>query len=254
VASNPPARVEGVCADPGVSTRRSLDRIMPSVADREQRRSDEEEREDAAPREQEAAATDDDAPASLVDVLDQIERRTQGRSLVRVEDILDAFAGRLFGPLIVAPSVMVLSPLGAIPLAPSLLGLLLALIAGQRLFGRRQPWTPRRLRARGVERPRMVRAFERVRPWAARIDRLLRPRLVRLVGGEGEVAAAAVVVVMGLSMPVIGLAPLAVWIPGLACLLFGLALTARDGLLALLGFVASIGGVAMAAWILVELM
>jgi len=182
------------------------------------------------------------APGGLADVLALIERQTEGQPLVRIEDIFDAFEGRLFGPLIVAPSVIVVSPLGAIPMAPSVMGILLALIAGQRLLGRTQPWTPRRLRRRGVERERMLAAFARVRPMARWTDRwLLRPRLTPLVGDAGEIAIATVVTLLGLSLPVVGLVPGAAFVPGLASLLLGLALTARDGLLALLGLLVAAG-------------
>ena len=60
---------------------------------------------------------------------------------------------------------------------PTLSALLIMLVAGQLVFGKRAPWVPGRLRQMSFERARFRAAVEKVRPWTERIDRLLKPRL-----------------------------------------------------------------------------
>ena len=89
-------------------------------------------------------------------VIDRIEERTLGREHVATRDVLDAFADRLFGPLLTVPGLIVVSPLGAIPGAPAFVAVLVVLVAGQLALGRDWPWMPRWISERWVERERMV--------------------------------------------------------------------------------------------------
>lgn len=194
---------------------------------------------------------DTNGPETLGDVIDSIEHSTGEQERVSIGDIFDAFEGRLFGPMLVVPALALLTPLGGIPGAPIVIAVVLLLIAGQRVAGKTQPWIPRRILEREVERRTLVGAFERVRPWARRIDRLIRPRMHALVRPPMPQITAGIVVLLALAIPVIGLIPFAVAAPGAAILLLGLALTGRDGLLALLGDLVAIASLGMLVYVLV---
>jgi hypothetical protein len=188
----------------------------------------------------EGASAGDDAPRSLSGVIDELRGELEGDE-VSVEDIMDAFAGRLFGPVIVLPALFALTPLGAIPLVPTAIGVILLLFAVQRALGRDHPWIPRFLREKTVSHEKLDSALERFEPWARRIDKVVKPRLSALVEGPMERVVAVVVVGLALSMPPLELVPFAVFVPASGALLLGVALTARDGLLAGLGMAAAAG-------------
>lgn len=171
----------------------------------------------------------------LADTIAVLRQQISSEDQVRVRGVLDAFEGRAFGPILAIIGLIVVTPIGAIPLVPTLMGSLLFLIAIQRLFGRTYPWIPKRLRDRSVEQRRLDNVLKAAEPWARRIDRMIKPRLTFMFNDAMGYVLAAIVVGLALSMPPLEVVPFAAAIPAGATLLFGLALTAQDGLLALLG-------------------
>ncbi len=198
------------------------------------------------------SATDGDArtqhkgQAPLEGVLDRLLERTEGEESVGLKDVFDAFSGRLYGPLMLIPSLILLTPLGGIPGMPIVVAILLVLVAGQRVLGLTRPWLPKRLVEGTVKRKKLESAFGKLRPWAKRVDAVLRPRLTVLVEGPMERVIALMIVAVGLSVPVFGLVPMAAAIPGLAAVLLSLAITGRDGLLVIASWVVIAGGVGVA--------
>lgn len=143
------------------------------------------------------------------------------------------------------PSLALLTPLGGIPLMPIAIAVVLVLVAGQRVLGLEEPWVPRRMREKEISREKLAAAFKKLRPVAKAVDKVIRPRLSFLVVGAMERVIALAIVLVGVSVPVFGLVPLAAMIPGAAAVLLCLAITGRDGVLVLLAF-AVIGGGAFA--------
>jgi len=178
--------------------------------------------------------SDNDKPTSLTGVLDRMEDQTDGQDEVEVRDILDAFAGRLHGPLMLVPGLLLISPLGAIPLFPTVCGLLIVVAVSQLVIGVNPPWVPKDLRDRSVERQQMLSAFKKVRPWARWIDKLTRQRLTFLTNGPMLRVWGVVAILLAVALPPLELIPLACFLPGIAVCLIGLAVVASDGLLAAL--------------------
>lgn len=170
-----------------------------------------------------------------------------GEEQVRVGDVVEALQSRGFGPLILAPALLVLLPTGAVPGVPSLMAVLIVLVAVQRLLGRRHPWLPQRLRAFGIERARFQRGVERLRPHTERIDRYTDARLAWLTRDTGTRLSAALCVLLAVSMPPLELVPFAAALPALAIALFALGLAASDGLLVAIGYL----GVPAVGWVLI---
>lgn len=169
----------------------------------------------------------------LASIVDQLRERASGNQRVTVDEALEAFGGRVFGPFLALIGLVVITPLGAIPLVPSLAATLIILIAAQRVFGRRHPWIPRKLRERSVDQGKLVSALEKSRPWARRIDRILRPRLLPVLEGPMRRIIALLLIFLGATMPFLELVPFAAALPAFAVLLFGLALSTQDGFLAM---------------------
>lgn len=175
------------------------------------------------------------SPQSVNDVVDDLQRKAAEDGDLSVDDALDEFAGRLFGPLLMIPGFVTISPLGYIPSVPTLMGLLVILVAGQLLVGLQHPWVPGFLASRSVDEDRYRRAVEKSRSWLRWTDKLTGQRLTWLVTGPMKHAIAGVCVVVALMLPPLEFLPMACAAPGAALMLLGLAITAKDGLLALVG-------------------
>lgn len=87
-----------------------------------------------------------------------------------------------------------------------------------------------------------------VRKPAKFVDRLLKERLEILIGSKGTYAIAIVSSVMSLAMPLTELVPLSANGVGAGIVAFGVALIARDGLMALIGYVIAAATVTLATF------
>jgi hypothetical protein len=153
--------------------------------------------------------------------------------------LISALGAGGFGPLFVLLGGLVALPTGAIPGVPALVGVSLVLLAGQLMLGWRTPWLPRRMRERPIGRDALQAALNRSRPLAARLDRILRERLILMAAGPVALRiAAAAVMLAGAVMIPIGFVPLLPLLLGLPVLAIGLGLMARDGLFVCLGLAA----------------
>ena len=172
----------------------------------------------------------------------------EGHGRVSVADLMDMIGERSFGPLLLVPSLIALSPIGAIPFLPVITSILIVLIAGQILLGHEHFWIPGWLGRRSMDAQALARALEKFRPVARFIDHLLRPRLPWLTRGAFIYAIALICLLIGLVTPILELVPLGGIPPNAAVVAFSLSLTARDGLWALLAFGFSLATI---AWLVV---
>jgi len=168
----------------------------------------------------------------LTDILVKLADEPDGGELSLVS-VVETMQGRGFGPLLLAPTLVVLLPTGAIPGVPTLSALLIMLVAGQLAFGKRTPWVPGRLRQVSFERKKFRAAVARVRPWTERIDRLLKPRLRALTVWPFNRIGAALCLLLAAAMVPLELVPFAAAVPALIIAFYALALAAHDGALAL---------------------
>lgn len=181
-----------------------------------------------------------DDPASLTELLDRLRARTEGQDDVSVGDIMSAIGERSFGPLVLIAGVITLAPLiGDIPGVPTLLGLMVLLTLGQLVFQRKSVWIPSKLSQRTVTREKMVKALDWMAKPARFVDRWTRQRLTWLVTGPGQYVMAGICMTVAAAMPVMEVIPFTANGAGLALTAFGLAIVARDGLLALLAILAT---------------
>jgi hypothetical protein len=174
---------------------------------------------------------------NLQQLLAHMRRGPRGHDRVSVSDLMQAVGSRSFGPLLLVAGLVTLSPVGDVPGVPTIMAAFVFLVAGQLLLGRESFWLPRWLLRRSVARKKFNKAIDWMRRPATWVDRLLRPRLVRLTRGEGRYAIAATCVAIALAMPPMELVPFTASVAGLALTAFGLALIAEDGLFALASFV-----------------
>ncbi|WP_110600938.1 exopolysaccharide biosynthesis protein [Salinicola lusitanus] len=186
----------------------------------------------------------------LTDILETLDQQVEDETIT-LQDIVDTFNARGFGPVVLLPALIALLPTGGVPGVPSLCGIFIALMAIQLVFGRRSPWLPGTLAERGISHERWHRVTQRVRPWTRRIDRFLAPRLSWLMGDVTQRLLALLMVVLGLGMMPLELLPFAAAIPALAIVIMALGLTAGDGLMMLIGLAITVaGGVGLGLWLI----
>jgi hypothetical protein len=107
------------------------------------------------------------------------------------------------------------------------------------LLMRPHPWLPKRLLRYSFSRERLTKTVEKARPFARWTEKVVGPRLSFLTDPPFLNVVAGVCVLLALLFFPLNIIPFAVAAPSAAVLLFGLAITARDGLLVLVGLAAT---------------
>lgn len=183
-------------------------------------------------------------PASLTELLQRLRTETEGIDQVSVADILNAVGERSFGPIVLIAGIITLAPLvGDFPGVPTLLGLVVLLTLGQLIFHRRSIWIPGKLARRNIGRQKLIKGLDWVDKPARFVDRWTKRRMAWLVRGPGQYLMAILCMLVAAAMPLMEVVPFSANGGGLALTAFGLAIVARDGLLALLAILAT-GGTA----------
>jgi hypothetical protein len=182
-----------------------------------------------------AAASDTDDSTPLEGILNEAVEATDAED-TSVGDIIDSFGAQSLGPMLILFGLLALfPPIGAVPGVPIVLGAVLALYAVQFIVGAERIWVPGRLRQISFKREKLKKAQAKMSPWLSRIDRLFKERMSfatgklmsRFVGVAALLHAALMIPLEFVSL---------VAIPGAALVFFGVALTARDGLMMLIGW------------------
>lgn len=186
---------------------------------------------------------------TLSEVIERMVAAGEGDE-VSGDELLEVFGERTYGPLILVPSLLLVSPLSAIPGFSTLMGVAIVLISAQMLLGRPRPWLPGFLLRRGIGRARLERSAPVLRRIARLADRLIHPRLQGLTGGWGGRAIALACVCVGLVIPPMEVLPMTSTTAGAVVAVFALALTARDGALALVAAALASAGAAVGVGLL----
>lgn len=185
---------------------------------------------------------------ALHEVLDELLGAVSdtAQEKVRVGALLSAVGRRTYGPLLLAVGLFAISPATIVPLMTSFTSVVILAIALQMAAALNRPWLPKSMLDIEVPRQAMLSFFEKLRPAADWLDGVwLRPRLTLLskppfVSLVALCVAAAALITIPLSL--VPFAPLA---PGIAIVLFGLGMTARDGLWLGLGVLFTAGSAAL---------
>ena len=171
---------------------------------------------------------------AVVDVL--AAACAQHPASISVADIQAALGERSFGPLLLVPGLIGLSPIGAIPGLPAITSVIVFLVAGQILLGQHHFWLPGGIRRRSINGARLARALQILRPWARVVDRFLLRRYSALTRGPFLYVLSALCLLVAAVTPIIEVVPLAGIVPNAAIVAIALAITAEDGLWALFAF------------------
>jgi len=189
-----------------------------------------------------------DEPESVDDVLAELDDLAANRSEVCISDVLDDFGKRSFGPFIMLPALLEISPVGGIPGVPTILAAIVALVAVQLLWGRDHVWMPQFVQKRGVSGKKLHKAVGKLRGISHWLDEHSHGRLETLVEGVWIKVAALLIIALCFTVPPLELVPFASTLPMAAIAAFGLALTVRDGLFMLVALIVSVIAAVLAGW------
>lgn len=177
--------------------------------------------------------------AGLTNILKSLIDDTD-EDCIRMGQVFKVFEHRGFGPLLIAPTVLVILPTGAIPGVPAICGVFILLISVQILFGKKTPWLPKKLKSISFSKDKFKNGFKKVKPYTEKIDTYLSNRFEFLAESElAKRCVAFAAVLMSIAITFMGFIPMLPALFGVPILLLALGLSARDGILIGLGFVSA---------------
>jgi hypothetical protein len=132
------------------------------------------------------------------------------------------------------------------PGIPTVCGIAIVIIALNLIAARQTLWLPSAIANKGVSRADMRRMVDRVVPLLERLEKVCKPRLPVVTDTGGKILIGIVIFALGfvmiLPIPFLGNMP-----PGLAASVIALGMTERDGLVVLIGTLASAIAIAVAS-------
>ena len=189
----------------------------------------------------------------LRSLLRSLGENTEGEK-VSIADLLDAVGRRAHGPVLLLLGFISISPLTLVPGANWLIALITFIFAMQVVIGLKHPWLPGKVLKVSFPRKYLLSGIEKLEGHAYAVDRILKPRLTFLTKIPFiNIVALACVAAAVITIP-LGLVPFGPLLPGLTVLLFGLALTARDGVVLLVAMAALAGATLLLVRVLPKVM
>ena len=174
-------------------------------------------------------------PMSLTGLLASI-RPHDHEEAVTLGEILARIGQRSFAATLLVIGLLMVSPLSAIPFLPSLIAIVILLIAGQAIIGRHHLWLPDFLTQRRISADKLRRALDTlVRP-AAWIDRHRSGRWVILTQWPISSLAYTVIIAVALTWPPLSFVPFSTTLSAVGMSLLAAGQTLKDGVFVLLGY------------------
>ena len=173
-------------------------------------------------------------PESVEYVIGELDELASQGDEVCIGDVLDDFGGRSFGPFILIFALLELTPIGAIPGAPTVLASIIALVAVQMLFGKEHIWIPQFIQNRAVGSKKLHKAVGKMRGTAHWLDGHSKDRLSFMTRGKWMRLSAIAILLLCATVPPLEVLPFASSGPMLAIASIALALIVRDGLVMLI--------------------
>ncbi len=194
----------------------------------------------------------EDEVHDLQGVLDRVESAADDESKVSIGDVMDRLGRHSFAPMLLLPGLIMVAPVvGDIPGVPVMMGLIVILGSIQVVMKRDHFWIPSWLENRKVNSSKVSKTIGWLRKPAQFLDRWSKERYTSLVDHAGIYVIAAVCIVIATATPIMEVVPMSANVAGAAITSFGLAILARDGLIAMLAIAFSLltAGLLVYQWI-----
>lgn len=181
-----------------------------------------------------------DETGGVGETLDELKGAAAGGDAVSVKTIVDAFDNRSYGPFLLVPALLEISPIGGVPGVPTVIAAVIVLFAIQILAGRETMWLPGFIARRSISSKKLRKAVDKLRPVARFMDRWFHGRLAWLTKGPFLKGAALACIFLACTVPPLELVPFASTAPMAAIAAFGLAMLVRDGALMIVAYALSV--------------
>ncbi|WP_439519265.1 exopolysaccharide biosynthesis protein [Hydrogenophaga sp.] len=164
----------------------------------------------------------------LSEVLDQLDRSIDGDS-VSVEQILEALGERSFASLLLIFPLIAVSPASAVPGVTAGVAVIVFLLVGQMILGRKYVWLPSFVRRRCISSAALRKGTGWLRKPVAFVERGLKSRLTFLVHRPWLYVPLCLILLLSMFMPFMELIPTSGSIASAIIALFAAGLLTRDG-------------------------
>lgn len=182
----------------------------------------------------------------------KVEERADAGEQVSLGLVQQIAGQRAAGPMLLLPALIVISPLSIIPGVPTLVGINTILVAGQIVLGREQVWLPKWLTERCISAKHAQTLLKFLRPVSRVADGMVRRRARFMTGSVMRRIGAMVCVMVGCIMPLLEFVPFtSTWAASIIAV-YALAVTARDGLLAM-AWAGLVGVAVTLGWMLLKM-
>jgi hypothetical protein len=132
------------------------------------------------------------------------------------------------------------------PGIPTVCGIAIVIIALNLIAARQRLWLPNAIADKSLNRADLKRMVDRVTPLLERLEKVCKPRLPIVTDTVGKILIGIVIFALGfimiLPIPFLGNMP-----PGFAASVIAIGMTERDGLVVLIGMLASVIAIAVAS-------
>ena len=155
-----------------------------------------------------------------------------------IGDVIGQLGSRAFDPIMFIGAVLLISPIGGIPGATAVLGTMILLVAVQSVFTQ-QPWLPAWVRERSASASKAKKFLKKTIPYLERMEQYTKARWLPLTQGPLQHLSALIIALLAITTYPLGLIPGGLILPGLAIAFLSTARFHSDGLMMLIGWLAS---------------
>lgn len=187
---------------------------------------------------------------AVEDMLERLKKCADQNDDVSVGNAVEAIGNRGFGPFIFVPALLEETPIGGIPGVPTMIALICSLVAVQLIMQRDHLWLPGFIERRSIRADRLKKGAEKLDKIARWMDRHFGQRLTHFTSPFYVRLAGICIILLTLTVPPLELVPFASSGPMIAIALIGLAITVRDGLVMLIGFIGTAAALGGGLWYL----
>lgn len=169
---------------------------------------------------------------ALSDVLDELEATVDGDD-VAIADVVETLGHSSFASLMLVFSLISTSPASAIPGITAMVAVLVFVLVGQMMLGRKSVWLPGFVTRRRLSSEKLCKGIHWLRKPVRFVERFLRPRMTWLFHRPWLWLPMILVMGLTLFMPFMEVVPTSGSIASAVIALFAASLLTRDGVLAL---------------------
>lgn len=183
---------------------------------------------------------------TLSEVLDQLEQAAHGDA-VTIQEVVEKLGRHSFASLMLIFSLISTSPASAIPGITAIVAVIVFILAGQMLLGRKCLWLPQVITRRRMSTRKLCKGVRWLRKPVHFVERFLKERLTFLLHRPWLYLPLLLVLGLTVFMPFMELVPTSGSIASAIIACFAAGLLTRDGALVIVAFVLLLG-LPLAVW------